>query len=305
MAREPRTENPEPGPPAVLSGTTLIVSPHPGPGRARTFEPITVGVPLPRGVVRDPHRIGLVGHGQAMVPLQALPTERWPDGSIRWVLLDFQATGPATSDRRYQLELDCPAPQCRRRVWRSAETADGSWSTLARRCSGCRPAPASRSRRSSSAATPRSTPRAAHSSSSTPGGNRGAPASRRSRSRTADRCDRAFGSTHSSAHRAGRCSRSSHGSTSSRGRRRRGSRSPSAIHAELATREGPGSLAIAAPCYLRDASLHLALPSSVTALDCTPELGLASRRSSLPFELYQDSSGGEQWRHPDSCEPAR
>ena len=66
---------------------------RPSPGRTRTCEPITVGVPLPRGLVQDPRRIGLVGDGQATVPLQALPTERWPDGSIRWALLDFQATG--------------------------------------------------------------------------------------------------------------------------------------------------------------------------------------------------------------------
>jgi len=41
-----------------LSGTTLIVSPHAGPGRTKACEPITVGVPLPRGMVDDPRRIG-------------------------------------------------------------------------------------------------------------------------------------------------------------------------------------------------------------------------------------------------------
>src|SRR5712671_24248 len=93
-----------------LSGTTLIVSSHPSPGRASACEPITVGVPLPRGVIKDPRRFGLVGDDLTMVPLQALPAERWPDGSIRWALLDFQATGFVTSDRRYQLNLDCDGP---------------------------------------------------------------------------------------------------------------------------------------------------------------------------------------------------
>ena len=93
-----------------LSGTTLTVSAHPNPGRASTCEPITVGVPLPRGVIKDPRRLGLVGDDLTMVPLQALPTERWPDGSIRWALLDFQATGLVASDRRYQLNLDCDGP---------------------------------------------------------------------------------------------------------------------------------------------------------------------------------------------------
>ena len=88
------------------SGSTLTVASPPSPGRARMCEPITIGVPLPRGVVKDPARIALVDEDRAMVPVQALPTERWPDGSLRWVLLDFQAAGIFAPDRRYHLKLD-------------------------------------------------------------------------------------------------------------------------------------------------------------------------------------------------------
>ena len=69
-------------------------------------EPMTIGVPFPQGLVPDAARIGLVdGDGRA-VPVQAQPTERWPDGSVRWALVDFQATGEAADRRAYRLRTD-------------------------------------------------------------------------------------------------------------------------------------------------------------------------------------------------------
>ena len=124
--------------PASSSRTTLIVSSEAGPGRARTCEPITVGVPMPRGLVTEPRRIALVDGDGKPVPLQALPTERWPDGSIRWALLDFQANGPVAADRRYRADL----PWRHDGIACAAPAGDGnrrseSPSTPARRDSSC------------------------------------------------------------------------------------------------------------------------------------------------------------------------
>src|SRR6185436_8673159 len=47
----------------------------------------------------------------------------------------------------------------------------------------------------------------------------------------------------------------------------------------------------------KDASLHIVLPSGISSIECAPERELMSQRFGLPFELVQDSSGGEQWRH--------
>ena len=57
----------------------------------------------------------------------------------------------------------------------------------------------------------------------------------------------------------------------------------------------PGSV------YLRDLSLTIALnaadgPAEVT---CSPEIGSPVEAVSLPFSLYQDSSGGENWKSPN------
>lgn len=281
-----------------LSGTTLIVSSHPSPGRARVCEPITVGVPLPRGVVTDPRRIGLVGDDQATIPLQALPTERWPDGSIRWALLDFQATGLVTSDRRYQLKLDCGSTAVhtpRVEIDEAAERvvvdtgaarfrmqSGASFPFAAVTVGGLAPIDASssafvvidgqgkswRARVTKVEVEERGPVRSSVRLDAFVGPRRGPLLQVIARIQffagsAATRVAVTLRNPRRARHRGGFWDLGDHGSV-----------------------------------YLRDASLHVALPSSVTALECAPELGLMSQRFSVPFELYQDSSGGEHWRHP-------
>ncbi|MEO6487029.1 MAG: hypothetical protein ABIO78_03690, partial [Thermoanaerobaculia bacterium] len=63
----------------------------------RVGEPVTVGVPLPAALCTDEQCICVSG-AAGVVPVQAQALERWPDGSIRWALLDFQANAPASYD---------------------------------------------------------------------------------------------------------------------------------------------------------------------------------------------------------------
>jgi hypothetical protein len=56
--------------------------------RRRRGEPITIGVPIPRGKVREEGSWEIVGE-QYQRSVQASVLEQWPDGSARWVLLDF------------------------------------------------------------------------------------------------------------------------------------------------------------------------------------------------------------------------
>ena len=54
----------------------------------RRGEPVTVGVPWPRGMLRDEGYLACVGP-EGEVPLQTEVLDRWPDGSLRWVLCDL------------------------------------------------------------------------------------------------------------------------------------------------------------------------------------------------------------------------
>ncbi len=81
-------------------------------GVARHAEPITTGVPFPRGVLGDGDRLRLVSAADGReVPAQFLVTGRWlPGESIRWVLVDFQADLPARGSEEYLLQYGPDVP---------------------------------------------------------------------------------------------------------------------------------------------------------------------------------------------------
>jgi len=94
----------------VLSVPLRFVAPE---TPVRRGEPVTVGLPWPRGAVRDDRQFRLVGPDGAPQLLQTKVLDRWPDGSIRWCLFDFLATVDGANDD-YRLEVggdaDRPVP---------------------------------------------------------------------------------------------------------------------------------------------------------------------------------------------------
>jgi len=75
-----------------------------GRAGARQGEPVTIGVPLPRGLTSDAAELALY-RSDAAVSLQSRVLDRWPDGSLRWVLLDFQADAKPDDLPRYELRV--------------------------------------------------------------------------------------------------------------------------------------------------------------------------------------------------------
>ena len=53
--------------------------------------PVTTGLPWPRGKLLDPQKLVLRDAVGKAVRLQARTLDHWPDGSVRWVLLDWIA----------------------------------------------------------------------------------------------------------------------------------------------------------------------------------------------------------------------
>jgi hypothetical protein len=77
----------------------------------RTAEPVTSGVPIPRGLgLTSVTGLRLVGPDGRAVPAQFTPLARWgaaPDedgAAIRWLLVDFQADVPAGGQTIYRLQ---------------------------------------------------------------------------------------------------------------------------------------------------------------------------------------------------------
>ncbi len=64
-------------------------------GIARVKEPVTIGLPFPKGACVDSDGLWICNDLGERLPLQATTLARWSDGSLKWVLLDFQAdVGP-------------------------------------------------------------------------------------------------------------------------------------------------------------------------------------------------------------------
>ncbi|MFQ5808301.1 MAG: hypothetical protein ACE5JM_01675 [Armatimonadota bacterium] len=85
--------------------------------------PLGAGVPLPRGSVTAADGLRLRAEKQGYVPAQIETRTRWPDGSVKWIWVDFQGD-PAD---RYFLELAggrsaMPPPRPRLTVTETAES---------------------------------------------------------------------------------------------------------------------------------------------------------------------------------------
>jgi hypothetical protein len=60
-------------------------------GFERHGEPVTIGVACPRGLVQRSDRWSLTDQRGRAVPVQTTTLDRWGDGSVRWLLAEFQA----------------------------------------------------------------------------------------------------------------------------------------------------------------------------------------------------------------------
>jgi hypothetical protein len=66
-------------------------------------QPVTVGVPLPRGVLREAEKLTLTDADGKPVPLQVKPLARWADGTVKWLLCDFVIDRMAARSQSWQL----------------------------------------------------------------------------------------------------------------------------------------------------------------------------------------------------------
>jgi hypothetical protein len=67
--------------------------------------PVTRGIPLARGVLKDEKKAALVDAQGKAVPCVARAAAFWPDGSIKWLLLDFQARLEAGKGAKLKLTV--------------------------------------------------------------------------------------------------------------------------------------------------------------------------------------------------------
>jgi len=84
----------------TVSPPPCVLEPRGGSGSPRRGEPATVGVPFPRAFCTDITTLAVRDRTGGNVPHQAEVLDRWPDGSLRWVLFDVCVD----SDGSYRIE---------------------------------------------------------------------------------------------------------------------------------------------------------------------------------------------------------
>ncbi len=76
------------------------------PAIERHGEPVSIGIACPRGSVLRSERWALTDERGRPVPVQATVLDRWGDGSVRWLLAEFQAEGEGGAPSFYALAPD-------------------------------------------------------------------------------------------------------------------------------------------------------------------------------------------------------
>jgi len=89
----------------------VVVPPVPVKSPLARNWPIVTGVALPKGALLSDANTRLLDEAGREVPLQTTVRSRWPDGSLRWIGLDFRADVTADSVQSFVLEY---GPKVRR-----------------------------------------------------------------------------------------------------------------------------------------------------------------------------------------------
>jgi hypothetical protein len=100
-------------PPSIVLRVISIVVSAPAAGRfTRSGEPVRLGLPIAAGRAIATDRLALFDASGRAQLLQACVLDRWPGGSIRWLLLDFLADHDGSDDDAvYTLDLDAASVQ--------------------------------------------------------------------------------------------------------------------------------------------------------------------------------------------------
>lgn len=94
-----------PAPAAAQVGSGVTVEVEETTGIRRNFYPVNTRVPFPQGTLARPDQTRLVEVQTGdEVPVQVTTDSTWPDGSVQWLLVDFNVSLGPDETRAYRLE---------------------------------------------------------------------------------------------------------------------------------------------------------------------------------------------------------
>ncbi|MEA3403282.1 MAG: hypothetical protein U9R79_18715 [Armatimonadota bacterium] len=93
-------------------------------------EPVTFGIPLPEGALGDPARVNLTD-GEALIPVQTRALVRWPDRTIKWLLITGRIALGASETRTLTLALGSDVSPTQSRAANSLRETDALFEVTA------------------------------------------------------------------------------------------------------------------------------------------------------------------------------
>ena len=90
---------------SVVHGGTIPIMVEEPSGVDRQGWPVTSGIPVIQGSLTSLDQVALVTAAGQELPLQTEALAHWPDGSVRWLLLDFQTDLKANQRRAFEIRF--------------------------------------------------------------------------------------------------------------------------------------------------------------------------------------------------------
>ncbi|HUU30288.1 MAG TPA: hypothetical protein VM123_20985 [archaeon] len=97
--------------PGLLCALEVPLNVREWAGCNRRSELVTVGLPLPRGAFQSLESLRVAAPDGKSVPAQFEALSSWPDGSVKWVLVNFLADCASLGTASYSLRDDSRAPE--------------------------------------------------------------------------------------------------------------------------------------------------------------------------------------------------
>ena len=97
-------------------------------GIRRVREPVSIGIPFPKGAIRDPSSLIVSTGNKEPIPFATQILGKWSDGSLKWVLLDLQISMSPLEEKTVHIKSNLETNQNKSWEWElDIEDTDGEF----------------------------------------------------------------------------------------------------------------------------------------------------------------------------------
>lgn len=97
-------------------------------GIGRVREPVSIGIPFPKGAIRDPSSLTVSTGNKEPIPFATQILGKWSDGSLKWILVDLQISMSPLEEKTVHIKSNPETNQNKGWEWElDIEDTDGEF----------------------------------------------------------------------------------------------------------------------------------------------------------------------------------